>query len=252
LQGYTDLLIQRLSEAKDDYVDICTYLNWTTFDIISDLVFGRPFGCLQDQKTHIYVSTLLKSVKSIQLFYIKNYLSWLTPFTRFFMSDVNLDDFAMMTKYATTETEKRMAMETQRPDFMTAIMKHNTASVDQGGITKDEICSNVRLLLIAGTETTATTLSATVFYLLKNPTCLEKLKAEVRGAFQSSEEITIDAVTRLEYMTAVLHEALRLLPPVPIGAARKVPDCGAVVSGTFIPGMVSPDLSALNVPLFHP
>jgi hypothetical protein len=45
LQNYVDQLVSRLREtiaAKGDAVDMVKWYNWTTFDIIADLVFGKP------------------------------------------------------------------------------------------------------------------------------------------------------------------------------------------------------------------
>lgn len=56
------------------------------------------------------------------------------------------------------------------------------------------ICS-----IIAGSETTATLLTGAVFLLLKNPKALQKLKDEIRSAFQSEDQITFSSVEHLPY-----------------------------------------------------
>lgn len=65
-----------------------------------------------------------------------------------------------------------------------------------------------------------------------------KLLAEIRGAFNNENEITIVTASRLEYMLACLDETMRLFHPVPIGLPRLVPDEGRSISGHFIPGNV--------------
>ena len=49
MQTYVDLLIQRLRThaTSSAIVDMNKWYNFTTFDLIGDLAFGEPFGCLQ-------------------------------------------------------------------------------------------------------------------------------------------------------------------------------------------------------------
>jgi len=98
---------------------------------------------------------------------------------------------------------------------------------------------NAGLLVIAGSETTATLLTGATYFLLSNPRTLEKLKAEVRSSFKSDNEITLTSVGNLTYMLACLNESLRRYPPVAVGLPRTVPKGGANVAGTFIPEGVS-------------
>lgn len=77
---------------------------------------------------------------------------------------------------------------------------------------------------MTGTETTATALSGLI-YLLHQPDnryALDKLKAEVRGTFQSLEDINLDSLARLEYMHAVVQEGLRMYPPVDLSTTPTI------------------------------
>lgn len=99
--------------------------------------------------------------------------------------------------------------------------------------------ANAGILIIGGSETTATLLSGVTFLLLTNPNALKKLTEEVRSAFKSEDEIDFVSVSNLTYMLACLDEALRMYPPVPTGLPRVVPKGGAVVCGNHIPENVS-------------
>lgn len=95
--------------------------------------------------------------------------------------------------------------------------------------------------MLAGSETTATTLSGATYLLLTHPAALAALAREVRSAFASADEITLGSVSagKLPYMLAVLNEALRLYPPVTSGLVRVVPAEGEQISGHYVPGGVS-------------
>lgn len=103
----------------------------------------------------------------------------------------------------------------------------------------DALAANASLLIVAGSETTATLLAGATYMLLRDPEAMKKLTEEVRSTFKSEEEITLSSVGNLEYMLACLNEAMRLYPPVPIGMPRVVPKGGAKVAGTFVPEGVS-------------
>lgn len=106
-------------------------------------------------------------------------------------------------------------------------------------MSKEEITATFSILLVAGSETTATLLSAVTFYLLKNPRVMEILRKEIRTSFEKEEEITQISVNKLKYLFAVLEEGMRMHPPAPRGGPRVVPKGGAMIDGTWVPGGVS-------------
>ena len=109
-------------------------------------------------------------------------------------------------------------------------------------MSQNEIISTFGLLLLAGSETTATLLSAVTYYLLTNQQVMRKLVAEIRDTFKMEKDITMVSVNQLTYEIAVLEEAMRLQPPVPSGSIRITPKEGALVGGHWVPGNVSPFL----------
>ncbi|CAG2173908.1 unnamed protein product, partial [Oppiella nova] len=81
-------------------------------------------------------------------------------------------------------------------------------------LTDDEIIAQSWLFLIAGFETTATTLGYISYLLALNPSAQEKLYDEVMGAVDSDGEISYEDLQRLPYLDACLSETLRLFPPL--------------------------------------
>lgn len=68
-------------------------------------------------------------------------------------------------------------------------------------------------LLLAGHETTASTLSWAFHLLDENPEVWEKLHAEADSVFGQGQ-LTVESLRRLTYTNQVLDEVLRLYPPV--------------------------------------
>jgi cytochrome P450 len=106
-------------------------------------------------------------------------------------------------------------------------------------MSREEIHGNSSVLIIAGSETTATALSGITYYLGKHPSLMQTVVNEVRSKFSTEEELTMDTTTDLPYMRACIEESLRLFPPVPISPPRLSP--GGFVGGYYLPRHVSPN-----------
>lgn len=50
--------------------------------------------------------------------------------------------------------------------------------------------------------------------------------------------MTVDAVSGMAYLNAVINEGMRVYPPGPVGIGRFVPDGGAEISGEHVPAGV--------------
>ena len=81
-------------------------------------------------------------------------------------------------------------------------------------MTEEEIIAQCWIFLIAGFETTATTLGYLTYALALNPEVQEKLYNEVKTAMGSDKEISYDDLHRLPYLDACISETLRVYPPV--------------------------------------
>lgn len=98
-------------------------------------------------------------------------------------------------------------------------------------------------MAVAGFETTAISLAAVFYYLLKNRRCYEKLMTELDDAVTSGavENRTSGLVSwaesqRLPYLDACIMEAFRLHPAIGLPLERVVPAGGAEICGELIPG----------------
>lgn len=116
--------------------------------------------------------------------------------------------------------------------------------------TTAELISEAGLLVVAGTDTTITTTSATFYYLLTNPAHLMRALEEVRGLFHSVEDIRVGArLDQCQFLRACIDETLRLTPPIGSILPREVLPGGIVVEGeAFAEGV---DLGVPHYALHH-
>jgi cytochrome P450 len=210
LQHYINLFISRLHErarAEAPVVDMVAWYNFTTFDLIGDLAFGEPFGCLENGAYHPWVAMIFENVKlSVFGEAMRRHpaLQWLAGLV---VPPKLVRSRAEHVALSEQTARKRLeAGNVERGDFMSYILRHN----DEKGMTVGEIVENAGILIIAGSETTATQLSGTTFHLLRNPDKYEKLVREIRSAFRSEDDITLLNVNGLEYLNAVFEEGFRM------------------------------------------
>ena len=236
LKTYTDLLIQKLLEQVNENVsttsittDIRKWYSATTFDTLGDLQFGESFHSLESHEQHPWVSAILLGLKFGMLLTIFHHFpplqaKWLVPNS---VHEKAREHF----QWASKQIEKRMNRETERPDFMKYMLDHS----NEKGMSRDQIYSNSTFLILAGSETSATTCTAATWFLVKNPPTLKKVQNEIRSNLKSMDEITVTSTSKLPYLHAVIQEALRIHPNGPISVPRLVDRPGVTVSGYQIP-----------------
>jgi cytochrome P450 len=113
------------------------------------------------------------------------------------------------------------------------------AKKEELNITDWELAAHSNALIVAGSETSATTLSGLHYYLLNNQEAYRKLKEEVRSKFSGPEEVNARTAAALPYLTACIEETFRIYPPIPIAMPRITPKGGCVIAGHFVPEDVS-------------
>ena len=220
--------------------------NLTTFDMIGDLALGQSFDGLTTSTLHTWVRNIFGGVKFLVAF------RFLTDYPLFSWPLLTRPVVKLLNKAAESHrahthdtVAKRLADASKagRADFVDSMLRYRAEDDPEkkakNDISDAEIESNMVMLLIAGSETTATLLSG-VTYLITRPAnraIYTKLVTEIRRAFASEAEITFDnATARLPYMLAVLDEGLRMYPPIPTGLQRiTLPDQISTISGHAVP-----------------
>ena len=102
-----------------------------------------------------------------------------------------------------------------------------------------EIEGTATVMIMAGSETTASFLCGATFYVLANPWIHERLRDEIRGSFDKEESITMSSTRVLYFLNLVIKEVLRIYPPTPSTLPRRTGADGGVIDGAFVPANVS-------------
>ncbi|PIL35071.1 cytochrome P450 [Ganoderma sinense ZZ0214-1] len=94
------------------------------------------------------------------------------------------------------------------------LLEHLVKLTDDAKVIKDETLN----ILLAGRDTTACTLTFSVYMLAEHPSVLARLRQEVLDVVGPTRRPSYEDIREMKYMRAFINEVLRLYPPVPINS----------------------------------
>lgn len=126
IRSYVDRLFDKLREkaaSGDGPVNVVNWYNYTTFDVIGDLAFGEPFGCLDTFTYHPWVSLIFEGIKDMAFSTsMKRYPALFDVLMWFVPREVKAK-FAQHKQLSREKVQKRLATKVNRPDFMDTMVR---------------------------------------------------------------------------------------------------------------------------------
>lgn len=142
---------------------------------------------------------------------------------------------------ASSDSEKSPPAGAGRADLLSMFLKAQKSRPEF--MTDQRVLTMAVSMAFAGSETTAISLAAVFYYLLRNPTAYKKLQDELDTALQEgkigtskSGFVTWSESQNLPYLDAVVKESFRLHPAAGLPLERVTPPEGIEIAGRFIPG----------------
>lgn len=259
----TDPLPPNTIPAKDDLqVD---YRHWTVLfagAAIANIGLSEDLGFLNEGKDTIKSEARDGSVKEVsfrechggtgrvsyQLVWAYDWFHTFKRLSKVFSTEFrhlwNLDaDWnGIVYNRATTRLKRHLAGE-KLDDFFSAMMEDkngNPLNLEWG-----EIVAELSIMMNAGHDTTAISLRNSLFFLLKNPRCLAKLREEVDEVLDEDEVVaSYGKIKHLPYLRACIDEGLRMMPPVIFNLPRRTPAEGTTILDSYVAGDTSVSMSA--------
>ncbi|VDO51931.1 unnamed protein product [Haemonchus placei] len=100
---------------------------------------------------------------------------------------------------------------------------------------EDELVYDIFDLWIAGHETTAITVMWGLMHLIKNPTVMEKIRAELQKITNGNRSVSLSDREHTPYMNFAILETQRLASIVNLNLWRRTKE-GKLINGHFVPG----------------
>ncbi|KAG6493689.1 cytochrome P450 71A1-like [Zingiber officinale] len=117
-------------------------------------------------------------------------------------------------------------------DFLDILLSSEAA--EGTTLSRDTVKGIILDVLTGGTDTTYTTIEWAMAELIKHPQKMRIAQEEIRRVVGSKEAIAEETVEAMEYLTAVIKEALRMHPPLPLLVPHEAMD-DAEIHGFLIP-----------------
>ncbi|KAJ5506124.1 Cytochrome P450 [Penicillium expansum] len=252
-EPFVDKTIHTLFGKLDEFVaeakvcDIAAWLQYYAFDVIGELTFSKPLGFLQKGgdidgiivalEHMLDYSGKIGQMPWLDYLFIKNPLKSLFgggstgAVARF--ARARLDERLNQNQKSTSPVANKKKDFLDR--FLEAKNEHPTIVND------NQVFSYTISNMNAGSDTTAISLRAILYYTLKDPRASMKLHQELTIALEESR-ISLpvswkQSQEQLPYLDAVIKEALRLHPAVGLMLERVVPAEGLQLpgGGPFLP-----------------
>ncbi|KAI0485705.1 cytochrome P450 [Xylaria cf. heliscus] len=212
--GQIDVFIQGLlsscQEQPTKPVDLTERFTYLATDIMGEFVFGYPLN-LQTNETYRFMTDTTSS-------YFLNIALQLP-----FLSHIRISNLRPLRAFLRGKSYRSILQKMIRsrlaegPDakhnlfFMTDTLRVS----DDDEVFIEEIRSEATFLLSAGSDTISTCLSALFFYLSRNADCYQKVTAEIRTKFSSSDSIRGGpCLSDCSYLRACIDESMRMSPPI--------------------------------------
>ncbi|KAJ7183193.1 cytochrome P450 [Mycena filopes] len=237
LKDYEVLISARISQlvdilttkaASQNSVDLSKWLGWLTYDIMNDVMFSGGGDSMEfedrDDTTRLLVNAQPMALLMSHLPWISELYLWLPGMGQ---------GLRAFRKYAAQRASERRARGSHHKDVFYHLI--DEAGLEPTPPSSAQILSDGGLAIIAGAETTSTTLCHIIWFLLRNPTAYRRLQAEVDDPKRNTWVPASQA--RMPYLNAVINEALRLFPAVLSGSQRAplIGSGGQTIGTHFVP-----------------
>ncbi|KAI9036030.1 cytochrome P450 [Aspergillus affinis] len=199
---YANQLVDVIEQHVDTSIDMAKWCNYYAFDVMGDLSFGKSFGMLLNSGDTFFLNSLHATMKSVGLL---GHLVWLFPF--FVSTPILNRENLRFWAGVDAKVKDRMDNEPESPDVFSWLLE----SYRNGPKTKQDtlnLRTDAFLIVVAGSDTTAATLTNIFFHLATEP----DLKKQLQFDLDKLEDFSHQNLTQLDLLDAVINETLRLHP----------------------------------------
>ncbi|KAI6360269.1 hypothetical protein MCOR25_006769 [Pyricularia grisea] len=201
-------------------VDLANLFYRLTLDVTTDFLLGESVKSLRD--AHSEFANYFNEVQRIQMM-----LTILVPAAPFLPRHRYNAGIKYIEKFMEPYIEQALALP---PDELEKLSKtdkdftflHNIARYSRD---RKVIRDQIMAVLLAGRDTTAATLSWTIYHLCKTPEVVKRLRQEIlRVVGPFGNKPTYENLKELTYLTHIINETLRMYPAVPYNIRAALED----------------------------
>ena len=194
---------------------------------MGDLSFGKSFGMLETGRKHFAIDLLEEGMSLLGVF---TPTPWLARVG--FCIPGAATNWKKMFCWSDEQIQERLTVVKEEKDITSWLI----GAFKDNGMTQKErdwLNGDAFLIIIAGSDTTASTLVHIFYHLAQDPTQAEKIRTELDVL---GSRLDTKSLQSLSQLNGLINETLRLHPPVPSAGLRETPPQGSEIAGQYIPG----------------
>ncbi|KAF4302301.1 putative benzoate 4-monooxygenase cytochrome P450 [Botryosphaeria dothidea] len=227
-----DGFVSQVSNIKT--LDATAWSMYLSFDIMGEVGFGKDFGGIASGTEH----PAIKGIHShMEILGIMSHVPWfLNLISRVPGAAASYAGFFSWCAAEIKAKQKQWDPEQYPQDIVSWLLKAYVEKDTSASPTEEALHEDSRVVIIAGSETTATTLTSILYFLAKHPAVYRKLQSHVDAAIPTPIDWTYEKVKSITYIDDIINETLRLKPALMTGGYRVTPPQGLQIDEQYIPG----------------
>jgi len=233
------ILLRRLRElaVSEKTFDVRCLMQYYAFDVIGEITVGSRFGLMEEKGDHD--SIIEEIIASVYYGAYVGLLPGLHPWIcRIKTMLGRKTSIATVRDFTKKHLDNRIAGKTKLPEDRSDFLDKLLLLEEEGKATRRHTMTACGQNIIAGSDTTAISLTSLIAHLATNPSALTTLRREIDDATAAkslSHPATLKEAQSLPYLQGVINEALRLHPAVGFPITRVVGPGGAHLAGRYFP-----------------
>ncbi|KAE9408599.1 cytochrome P450 [Gymnopus androsaceus JB14] len=223
---WNDLLASSPEQSAE--LNVASWLSRATMDSIGEAAFDYHFGALENKENEFmkaYFGLMSDTLgqPSRQAIFMQTVMPvWYLQLMSKYSRSRRMVHARHTARLANEVAQALIDMKSdallhgrENKDIMSLLVKANASETDPASrLTDEETIAQMRTLLLAGHETSATTLTWVLLELARHPEVQSKLREEIRATERSlnGKDFSAANLDSMPYMAAVLKESMRFHP----------------------------------------
>ncbi|OLN96955.1 putative sterigmatocystin biosynthesis P450 monooxygenase STCB-like protein 7 [Colletotrichum chlorophyti] len=230
--------IQRMAQERGvrGAADVFNFWLFMASDVISELSFGESFGLLEQGKKNQYVEDVEKLAALTGIATTFPTLVKLTKHIPIPFLQGPSQNAQRLREYAEGAIGRYKNYLSNNPASDKPMLFSRLFKAGDEGLTDAEIWGDAQAYIVAGSDTTANSLTYLVWAVCRDSTVKRRLVTELS---ELDENFGDSDLRGLPYLNQVIEETLRLYPAAPSALPRVVPVQGVTFCNQWIPGGVT-------------
>ncbi|KAF1851981.1 cytochrome P450 67 [Cucurbitaria berberidis CBS 394.84] len=238
VKAQTDILLQQLMNRAGQPMDISEWAMFYSFDVMGDVGFGNPFTNMATGREDPAIYAMHKNIWPLGMILTIPWFPLLVgaiPGAKAGLSEF----YGVCTK--TLEDKQKMFESDKEPTNVVAWLLKAIEEKDvSASPTHESLAGDTQGVILAGSDTTANTLSNALFLLTKHPEKQQRLRELLHAAVPEGYNAwDYTKGKNVTYIDDIINETLRLKPPIIQGLPHETPAEGIQIGDKYIPGHVN-------------